>query len=132
MQPWRVDEIAPPFLISDLLQVITAGLEDAQAEDILSVPLLNHSALADYIVIATARSTRHLQATADQMLRLLKEKGAGTARVEGLEGGDWVLIDMGDIILHLFRAEIREFYNLEKMWSLPDNEILEPFIREVL
>ena len=74
------------------------------------------------MVIASGRSNRHVAAVADHLLRRLKEIGYGNAKVEGLAGADWVLIDAGDIIVHVFRPEIREFYNLEKMWLTPDLE----------
>ncbi|PWK76345.1 ribosome silencing factor RsfS/YbeB/iojap [Aminobacter sp. AP02] len=74
------------------------------------------------MVVASGRSHRHVAAVADHLLKALKDAGLGTARVEGLSGADWVLIDSGDIIVHIFRPEIREFYNIEKMWQAPDFE----------
>jgi ribosome-associated protein len=72
------------------------------------------------MVVASGRSHRHVAAVAEHLLKALKENGLRDARVEGLSGADWVLIDAGDIIVHLFRPEVREFYNLEKMWQTPD------------
>lgn len=72
------------------------------------------------MVVASGRSHRHVAAVAEHLLKALKDAGNGTARVEGLAGSDWVLIDAGDIIVHVFRPEVREFYNLEKMWQTPD------------
>jgi len=72
------------------------------------------------MVVASGRSHRHVAAVAEQLLKALKDAGHGTARVEGMSGADWVLIDSGDVIVHIFRPEVREFYNLEKMWLAPD------------
>ena len=74
------------------------------------------------MVVASGRSHRHVAAVAEQLLKALKDAGLGQARVEGLPGADWVLIDSGDIIVHIFRPEVRDFYNLEKMWQSPDVE----------
>jgi ribosome-associated protein len=100
--------------------MVLASLEDSKAEAIVPIDLKGKSALGDYMVIASGRSHRHVTAVADQLLRTLKEAGYGNARVEGLTNGDWVLIDTGDIIIHIFRPEMREFYNIEKMWLAPD------------
>ncbi|EJF75496.1 iojap-like ribosome-associated protein [Bartonella alsatica IBS 382] len=108
------------FSARDSLKIILKSLEDTKAEDIVSIDIQGKSALADYMVIASAYSQRHVAAVADHLLRTWKNSGSGLASVEGLAGGDWVLIDTGDIIVHLFRPEIRLFYNLEKMWLAPD------------
>ncbi|MBZ0163542.1 MAG: ribosome silencing factor [Notoacmeibacter sp.] len=100
--------------------MVLASLEDSKAEDIVSIDIQGKSSLADYMVVASGRSHRHVAAVADHLLRALKDAGLGNARVEGLSGADWVLIDSGDIIIHIFRPEVREFYNLEKMWQAPD------------
>lgn len=99
-----------------LLADIVKWLDDAKAEDIVSIPLEGKSSLGDYMVVATGRSDRHVGAIADQIQMKLKERGESRARVEGQQTCDWVLIDTGDIIVHVFRPEVREFYNLEKMW----------------
>ncbi|WP_455476565.1 ribosome silencing factor [Bartonella sp. B17] len=109
------------FSVSDGLEIILNSLENTKAEDIVSIDIQGKSPLADYIVIASAHSQRHVSAVADHLLSALKDNGYGRARVEGLAEGDWVLIDTGDIIVHLFRPEIRLFYNLEKMWLAPDS-----------
>ena len=83
----------------------------------VTIDLKGLSPLADAIVIATGRSQRHVSAIADHLLRALKDGGHGRARVEGLPQADWVLIDAGDVIVHLFRPEVRAFYNIEKIWS---------------
>lgn len=104
------------------LEVVLASLEDSKAEDIVTINIAGKSALGDYMVVVSGRSNRHVAAISDHLISDLKDEGLGTARVEGLEAGDWVLIDSGDIIIHVFRPEVREFYNIEKMWSAPDLE----------
>ena len=74
------------------------------------------------MVVASGRSHRHVSAVADNLIKALKDAGFGQARVEGLASADWVLVDAGDIIIHVFRPEVREFYNIEKMWQAPDLE----------
>ncbi|KFB08580.1 ribosome silencing factor [Nitratireductor basaltis] len=107
---------------SRAVEIALASLEGSKAEDIVSIDIQGKSALADYMIVASGRSHRHVAAVADHLIKALKEAGLGTARVEGLSGADWVLIDSGDIIVHVFRPEVREFYNIEKMWSAPDLE----------
>lgn len=101
----------------DVLKRILFWLDEAKAEDIVTIDLNGKSSIGDFMVIASGRSDRHVGAIGDQIQRKLKEEGHGRMRVEGLPQCDWVLIDTGDIIVHLFRPEVREFYNLEKMWS---------------
>ncbi|PIT70726.1 ribosome silencing factor [Bartonella tribocorum] len=108
------------FSVNESLEIILKSLEDTKAEDIVAIDIQGKSPLADYMVIASANSQRHVSSIADHLLRTWKDSGQGLARVEGLAGGDWVLIDTGDIIIHLFRPEIRLFYNLEKIWMAPD------------
>jgi len=93
-------------------------LDDDKAEDIVTIDLTGRSALTDALVIATGRSTRHVAALAENLARRLKDWGYGTARVEGLQQGDWVLIDARDVIVHIFRDEVRTYYDLEGMWSV--------------
>jgi len=100
-----------------LLETILAALDDGKAEGIVTIDLQGKSSIADTMVVASGRSDRHVGAVADRVLRALKDAGHGKASVEGLQTCDWVLIDAGDVIVHLFRPEVREFYNLEKMWS---------------
>ena len=102
------------------LETALASLEDSKAEDIVAIDIQGKSPLADYMIVASGRSHRHVSAVAEHLIRALKEAGHGAARVEGLAGADWVLIDSGDVIVHIFRPEVREFYNLEKMWLAPD------------
>jgi len=101
---------------SELLSVILASLEDDKAEDIVTIPLAGKSEMADHMVIASGRSSRQVSAIAEKLAERLKQDHAIVARMEGKELGDWVLIDAGDVIVHVFRPEIREFYQLEKMW----------------
>ncbi|MFI0844491.1 ribosome silencing factor [Mesorhizobium sp. IMUNJ 23232] len=106
--------------VSRALETVLASLDDSKAENIVSIDIQGKSSLADHMVVASGRSHRHVAAVADHLLTALKDAGFGNARVEGLTGADWVLIDSGDIIVHVFRPEVREFYNLEKMWQTPD------------
>ncbi|MBX2856355.1 MAG: ribosome silencing factor [Rhodobacteraceae bacterium] len=92
-------------------------MDDDKAEDILSIDLRGKSSLADYMVIASGRSNRHVGAICDKLIERLKAESGTAPRSEGVENGDWALIDGGDIIVHVFRPEVREFYALEKMWA---------------
>jgi ribosome-associated protein len=109
---------APPGSLADLTGLILARLDDDKAHDVVLIDLKDKSSIADAMVVASGRSHRHVGAIADHLLRALKEQGYGRARVEGLPHCDWVLIDAGDVIVHLFRPEVRAFYNLEKIWSV--------------
>lgn len=100
-----------------LLNVVLDTLDDAKAEDVVCIDIKGKTSIGDQMVVASGRSQRHVGAVADHLVRKLKDEGFGRARVEGLPHCDWVLIDAGDIIVHIFRPEVREFYNLEKMWS---------------
>ena len=111
-------EIVPKRAGSELLlNDVVHWLDEAKAEQIVTIDLAGKSSLGDFMVIATGRSDRHVGAIADQLRKQLKDKGIDGVRVEGLETCDWVLVDAGDILVHVFRAEVRDFYNLEKMWS---------------
>ena len=101
----------------ELARLVAQQLDDDKAENILNIPLAGKSPMADAMVVASGRSARHVAALADHVSRKLKEAGVGTVRVEGLPNADWVLIDAGDIIIHIFRPEVREFYNLERIWA---------------
>jgi ribosome-associated protein len=98
--------------------LILARLDDDKAQDIVVIDLKTKSSIADCMIVASGRSHRHVGALAEHLLRELKDAGAGNARVEGMPHCDWVLIDAGDVIVHLFRPEVRSFYNLEKIWSV--------------
>jgi len=101
---------------SKLLDHILHSLESDKAEDIVPIALKGKSEMADYMVIATGRSSRQVQAMAEKLSDNLKTALGRACRMEGKETGDWVLIDCGDVVVHLFRPEVREFYQLEKMW----------------
>jgi len=87
-----------------------------KAEDIATIDLTGKSSIGDYMVVATGRSQRHVASVADNVVKDLEQSGITRVRVEGMRQADWVLIDSGDVIVHVFRPEIRSFYNLEKMW----------------
>jgi ribosome-associated protein len=101
-----------------LERLLLGRLDDEKAQDIVFIDLKDKSSVADGMIVASGRSHRHVGAMADHLLRVLKEEGYGRARVEGLPHCDWVLIDAGDVIVHLFRPEVRAFYNIEKIWSV--------------
>jgi len=104
--------------IGALEDLILARLDDDKAQDVVLIDLKGKSPVADALVVASGRSQRHVGAMADHLLRALKEAGYGKCRVEGMPSADWVLIDTGDVIVHLFRPEVRSFYNIEKIWSV--------------
>jgi ribosome-associated protein len=111
----------------DLLKMVEKSLDADKAENIVHVDLAEKSAIADFMVIATGRNTRQLAAMAQHVAEKLSKAGIKTINIEGLSQGDWVLVDGGDIIVHLFRPEIRSLYGLEKMWgiNLPTPEALQ-------
>jgi ribosome-associated protein len=99
-----------------LLDRILSSLDDDKADDVVTIPLRGRSSMADYMVICSGRSSRQVGAIAEKLMERLKAEFGRTCRVEGKEQGDWVLIDAQDVIVHVFRPEVREFYQLEKMW----------------
>ena len=103
-----------------LLSRILISLDDDKAEDVVTIDLEGRSSLADAIVIASGRSQRHVSAIAEHLARRLKEAGYGTRPVDGLASGDWVLVDAVDVIVHIFRPEVRAYYDLEGMWSVKE------------
>ena len=103
-----------------LLQAVTASLEDDKAEDIVAIDLRGRSEMGDFMVIASGRSSRQVAAISEHLADRLKQDHGVPSRVEGKETGDWVLIDAGDVIVHVFRPEVRDFYQLEKMWLPAD------------
>ena len=107
-----------------LLALVESTLEDGKAEDVIVIALEGKSTIADHMVIATGRSQRQVGALAENLIRKIKAAKFGTPGIEGRTLGDWVLLDAGDVIVHLFRPEVRAFYNLEKMWAvdLPGGE----------
>ena len=102
---------------AQMIDVVLHCLEDAKAEETVAIDVTGKSPLSDYMVVTTGRSNRHVGAVADQLVRALREAGFSKPRVEGLPHCDWVLVDSGDVIVHIFRPEVREFYNIEKMWQ---------------
>ena len=106
----------------DLHDLVLKQLDDDQAQDVVSIPLEGKSSIADHMVIASGRSTRQVAAMAQKLAEKVKQAGFGPVRVEGLPQADWVLIDAGDVVVHLFRPEVRSFYNLERMWSFEGGE----------
>ena len=103
-----------------MLDLVLTSLDEDQAQEVATIPLQGKSSMADYMVIASGRSTRQVAAIAQKLAERLKQAGFGNPRIEGLPAADWVLIDSGDVIVHLFRPEVRSFYNLERMWSFGD------------
>ena len=101
----------------ELLKTVLESLDDDQAQDVVTIPLDGKSSIADYMIVASGRSTRQVAAIATKLAERLKHGGYGSPRIEGLPAADWVLIDAGDVVVHLFRPEVRSFYNLERMWG---------------
>lgn len=99
-----------------LLATVLSSLSDDKAEDIVQIDLRGKTSIGDYMVVCSGRSTRQVSALAEKLLEMLKSERGILSKVEGKETGDWVLIDTGDVIVHIFRPEVREFYQLEKMW----------------
>lgn len=118
------DQMMPPATISpappqpeEILALVQARLEDDKSEDVVSIDLRGKTSIADFMVVASGRSQRHVGATAEHLIEALKAAGVRQIRVEGQPACDWVLIDAGDVIVHIFQPEVRSFYNIEKMWS---------------
>ena len=112
----------PPSEPGSLHELVLKSLDDDQAQEIVSIPLEGKSSIADHMVIASGRSTRQVAAMAQKLAERIKQEGFGPVRLEGLPAADWVLIDAGDVVVHLFRPEVRSFYNLERMWSFEGSE----------
>lgn len=102
---------------SALWKSIIESLEDAKAEDVVSIELAGKTTIADQMIVATGRSDRHVGSIATQIAQKLKDDGFGAVRIEGMPQCDWVLVDASDVIVHIFRGEVRQFYNLEKLWG---------------
>ncbi len=111
-----------PASVDDLHAAVMRSLDDDQALDIVSIPLAGKSSIADHMVIASGRSTRQVASMATKLADRLKQEYGKLCRIEGLPTADWVLIDADDIIVHLFRPEVRSFYNLERMWAFGDEK----------
>ena len=111
----------PPMEVEDLHRLVLKSLDDDQAVEIISIPLAGKSSIADHMVIASGRSTRQVASMATKLAQKIKDTVGRSPRIEGLPAADWVLIDADDVIVHLFRPEVRTFYNLERMWAFGDD-----------
>jgi ribosome-associated protein len=100
------------------LALVLDSLEDSKAEEIVAIDVTGKTPIADHMVVASGRSHRHVGAIADHLMRDLKTGGVKAVQAEGLNSCDWVLVDAGDVVVHIFRPEVRLFYNLEKMWQM--------------
>lgn len=114
------DTAASADSVAALHALVMQSLDDDQAQETISIPLEGKSSIADYMVIASGRSQRQVAAIAQHLAERIKKETGRSARVEGLPVADWVLIDAGDVIVHLFKPEVRSFYNLERMWGFVD------------
>ena len=103
--------------ISDLKQIVINTLDINKAKDIISIDLKDKSSMADYMIIASGTSSRHIQSLSEQVFEKFKKNGVNNCKIEGRDSNDWKLVDANDIIIHIFHPEKREFYDLEKMWS---------------
>jgi len=123
---------APPVPAPDrprddhLPRAILTSLENSKAEDIVAIDVAGKTTLADTMIVATGRSNVHVGAIADHLVKAVREAGYPTPRLEGVPNCDWVLLDAGDAIVHIFRPEVRQFYNLEKLWSADRPGELQP------
>lgn len=113
----HLDSLQPGDRGKAILAVVLAELEDDKAEEVVTIDLGGKTDIADAMVVASGRSSRHVGAMADKIVKRLKDAGMGRAKMEGAPACDWVLIDAEDVIVHLFRPEVRKFYNLERIWS---------------
>src|SRR5215208_622855 len=111
-----------PFDVEDLHKLVLQSLDDDQAQEVVSIPLVGKSNIADHMVIASGRSTRQVASMAVKLADKIKERFGKNVRIEGLPAADWVLIDADDVIVHIFRPEVRNFYNLERMWAFGDSD----------
>lgn len=107
----------PGIDVDTATRVVLTSLEDDKAEDILALDIRGRSSFADMLIVASGRSGRHVGALADHVMQKLKEAGVSDVRIEGMPQADWVLVDAGDLVVHLFRPEVRTFYNIEKIWT---------------
>lgn len=112
-----VEESAGSDKVDALLKVVLSSLEDDKAEEVVEIDLKGKSSIADYMVVASGRSARQVSAIAEHLTERVKHAGFAPCRTEGKGQADWVVIDAGDVIVHIFRPEVRDFYKLEKMWS---------------
>ncbi|WP_448189433.1 ribosome silencing factor [Azospirillum sp. sgz301742] len=117
MQP-AASSVRPAPVPQELKALIEKALDDDQADDVVVIDLAGKTSIADYMIVASGRNTRHIASMADKLRESLKVAGLDRVEIEGQPQCDWVLIDAGDVIVHLFRPEVRTFYNIEKMWGL--------------
>ena len=110
-----------PIDVEDLHKLVMQSLDDDQAQEVVSIPLAGKSNIADHMVVASGRSTRQVASMAVKLAEKIKERFNRSVRIEGLPAADWVLIDADDVIVHIFRPEVRTFYNLERMWAFGDD-----------
>ena len=110
-----------PASVEELHRLVLQSLDDDQALEVVSIPLAGKSSIADYMVVASGRSTRQVASMAVKLSDKIKERSGRAPRLEGLPAADWVLIDADDVIVHIFRPEVRNFYNLERMWAFGDD-----------
>ena len=109
-----------------LLALILSSLDDDKAEDVVQIDLRGKTEIGDYMVVCSGRSTRQVSAIAEKLMQKVKDETGRTSKMEGKDTGDWVLVDTGDVIVHVFRPEVREFYQLEKMWLGGDTAAATP------
>jgi len=121
-----ITDLSYTFTSDELLAQILSSLDEDNAEDVVSVDLRGKSEIADYMVICSGRSTRQVSSMAEKLADKLKHTFGVLSKTEGKDQGDWVLIDAGDVIIHIFRPEVREFYQLEKMWMSPEQVVTRP------
>ena len=110
-----------PVDVEELHKLVLQSLDDDQAQEVVTIPLVGKSNIADHMVIASGRSTRQVASMAVKLADKIKERFGRNVRIEGLPAADWVLIDADDVIVHIFRPEVRNFYNLERMWAFGDD-----------
>ena len=118
-----------PIDAEDLHRLVLQSLDDDQAQEVVSIPLAGKSNIADHMVIASGRSTRQVASMAVKLAAKIKERFGRSVRIEGLPTADWVLIDADDVIVHIFRPEVRNFYNLERMWAFGDDSAVNTAAR---
>lgn len=117
--PAIVSTIRIEYRAEDVLRAVVASLENDKADDVVTIDLAGKTSIADYMIIASGTSKRHIASMSDHLLRKMKDMGAASVGVEGTAHCDWVLIDVGDVLVHLFRPEVRAFYALERLWGSP-------------
>ena len=113
---------SPPPSVDELLRTVREAVEELKARDVVEIDVRGKSSVTDYMVIASGTSTRHVKSIADEVIKFAKKLGAMPLGVEGEREAEWVLVDLGDVIVHVFRPEVRDFYQLEKMWMAPETQ----------